>query len=498
MRRLFVILLCLLPTSVLAQSGPPKPAPPPEPTTTSLAALRIFPQTGHSLSGPLGEFWAANGGLAVFGVPTTSARPFVSAASAQITERARLEYHPENPAPYTVQLGLIGKLVLENLGRDWRSEGAGEPMDGSCRSFPATGRSVCGPFLRYWQGHGLNFGQPGISDDESLALFGLPLTAPQFERNSSGDRVLTQWFERARFELHPNNPPEHQVLLGRLGAELAGEAPAPARMTLSVPATIVQGRTWSFTLADNGFASVVGTAGDWPLTFARQPDGRWLGLGGANVLQALGPLGIQVSAVKTDGSAVYGEASIGVVDGKYPAERVVLPPEVNDSIANNQAKVDAERAMVNAIWPIVTPQKLWRGRFILPANGRMVSEFGTRRAYNDGPYSSYHEGLDIANVTGTPVVATGRGRVVLAQDDLIVRGGAVILDHGLGIHTGYWHLDKVLAKEGAIVEQGDVIGLMGTKGFSTAPHVHWDLRIGGLNVSPLEWTTQDWGKSIEP
>jgi murein DD-endopeptidase MepM/ murein hydrolase activator NlpD len=120
-----------------------------------------------------------------------------------------------------------------------------------------------------------------------------------------------------------------------------------------------------------------------------------------------------------------------------------------------------------------------------------------RRAYNDGPYSSYHEGLDIANLRGTPVVATGRGRVVLAQDDLIVRGGAVILDHGLGIHTGYWHMDKVLAKVDTIVEQGDVIGLMGTKGFSTAPHVHWDLRIGALNVSPLEWTEQDWGKSIE-
>jgi hypothetical protein len=93
-----------------------------------------------------------------------------------------------------------------------------------CRYFAETRHAVCGDFLRYWQSHGLEFdGRRGMSFTESLALFGLPLTEPRMETNSSGDTVLTQWFERARFESHPNNPAPYKVLLGRLGAEvLAG------------------------------------------------------------------------------------------------------------------------------------------------------------------------------------------------------------------------------------------------------------------------------------
>ncbi|WP_322497137.1 hypothetical protein [Chloroflexus sp.] len=78
---------------------------------------------------------------------------------------------------------------------------------------------MCDAFLRYWQSHGLEFdGKRGFSEAESLALFGLPLTEARIETNSSGDTVLTQWFERARFELHTNLGPD-VVLLGLLGRE---------------------------------------------------------------------------------------------------------------------------------------------------------------------------------------------------------------------------------------------------------------------------------------
>ena len=144
--------------------------------------------------------------------------------------------------------------------------------------------------------------------------------------------------------------------------------------------------------------------------------------------------------------------------------------------------------MVNAIWPQVTSERLWQGPFILPAQGEISSAFGTIRSYNGGPYDSFHEGLDIANVVGTPIVAPARGRVVLAEPDFLVRGGAIILDHGWGVHTGFWHQSQLLVKVGDMVEQGQIIGRMGAKGMVTGPHVHWDVRIGSTNVSPLEWT----------
>jgi glucose/arabinose dehydrogenase len=118
-----------------------------------------------------------------------------------------------------VLLGRLGDDLLRRQGRDWRQESTiGNPLGGTCRRFDATGRAVCGPFLEYWDSHGLQ--DPRLSRyQRSLALFGLPLTGVQSERNSSGDTVLTQWFERARFEYHPSNPAPYKVLLGRVGAE---------------------------------------------------------------------------------------------------------------------------------------------------------------------------------------------------------------------------------------------------------------------------------------
>ena len=157
----------------------------------------------------------------------------------QLFERNRFELHPENRRPYDVLLGRLGDEQLRRQGRDWKSFPPGRPKSG-CQFFEATGHSVCESFLGYWRSHGLEFdGRQAVGYAESLALIGLPLSEPALERNSSGDNVLTQWFERARFEFHPNNPDPYKVLLGRLGAE--GPAPAGdacAGIPASVNATV--------------------------------------------------------------------------------------------------------------------------------------------------------------------------------------------------------------------------------------------------------------------
>ena len=191
---------------------------------------RYFAETGHSLSYEFKAFWERNGGLPVFGLPLSeefSERNLDLNAefTTQYLERERFEFHPENRDPYRVLLGRLGDELLQAQGRDWRNEGgAANPFQtGPCQTFSVGGqpRTVCGPFLNYWRTHGLEFdGRRGVSYNESLALFGLPLTAPKIERNPDGDEVLTQWFERARFEYHPNNPEPYKVLLGRLGSEV--------------------------------------------------------------------------------------------------------------------------------------------------------------------------------------------------------------------------------------------------------------------------------------
>ncbi len=177
------------------------------------------------------SYWERNGGLAVFGYPISPALPEETESGLRIVqhfERYRLELHPDAPPPYTVQLGRIGADRLAQLGRGPAAEVQPEPP--GCMWFAATRHSVCEPFLTYWRTHGLDLGDPGISERESLALLGLPLTEASPETNSSGHQIPTQWFERARLEQHPS-----AVLQGRLAGEVeAAQAP------LSPPAGFVE------------------------------------------------------------------------------------------------------------------------------------------------------------------------------------------------------------------------------------------------------------------
>ncbi|MEZ4571783.1 MAG: PQQ-dependent sugar dehydrogenase [Thermomicrobiales bacterium] len=208
------------------------------PVVTAFAVLparaqencQTFEETGFEVCGDLLTFWQNNGGLPVFGYPITAADEEVSpetgeSHTVQYFERERLESHPENEQPYDVLLGRLGVQMLELNDRDWESF---PKMDSSAEHyFPETGFAIAPEFWDYWSSHGLEYGDPGYSFRESLLLFGYPISQPQMETNPDGDNVLTQWFERARFEYHPDNEPEFQVLLGRLGAEYINRTEEP-------------------------------------------------------------------------------------------------------------------------------------------------------------------------------------------------------------------------------------------------------------------------------
>ena len=183
-----------------------------------------YPETGHYLANDFRTFWEGNGGLPVFGYPMTEEFDFLSPETgtshiAQMTERQRFEWHPENiGTPYAVLLGRLGETILVEQGRDWTTFEKADPS--ADHYFAETGHAIAPEFYGYWSTHGLDLGHAGNSFEESVALFGFPLSEPMMETNADGDTVLTQYFERAVFEHHPDNPASSQVLLRRLGAEL--------------------------------------------------------------------------------------------------------------------------------------------------------------------------------------------------------------------------------------------------------------------------------------
>src|SRR5215210_4236879 len=199
--------------------------------TQAQAGGRCFPETGYCIAGPIRDFWERNGGLMVFGFPiTTQQSEPIEGRPTQVQwfERSRLELHPENQWPYDVLLGRMGVDRLGQLRRDWKTFPRSVPA-GDCRAFAETGHAICGELLAAWRAGGLNLdSDPNINENESLALFGLPLSDATPERGSDGKQYTVQWFERARFELHPENPPPFNVLLGLLGRELSPKAAAPA------------------------------------------------------------------------------------------------------------------------------------------------------------------------------------------------------------------------------------------------------------------------------
>jgi LysM repeat protein len=158
----------------------------------------------------------------------------------------------------------------------------------------------------------------------------------------------------------------------------------------------------------------------------------------------------------------------------------------------DQAEIEAERERVRAIWAEFTPEAQWDGPFQLPIADflEITAGYGARRSYNGGPVRSYHEGVDFSAYAGTPVRAPAAGTVVLAEP-LIARGGAVMIDHGLGIYTGYYHLSAIHATVGQAVRPGDLLGEVGTTGLSTGNHLHWDLLASGSNVDAQLWMDQN-------
>ena len=175
--------------------------------------------------------------------------------------------------------------------------------------------------------------------------------------------------------------------------------------------------------------------------------------------------------------------------GAWTFEEIYL---TGDAAAIDQEMIRQERERLQSIWSETSPEPLWSGPFQMPLHEYLgfSSLYGARRSYNGGPYRSYHEGLDFSAFGGTVVSAPAAGRVVLSEF-LDVRGGAVIIDHGLGLYSGFYHMSEILVAPGEAVGTNQEIGKVGSTGLSTGNHLHWDLLINNTWIDPGEWLKSD-------
>lgn len=250
-------------------------------------------------------------------------------------------------------------------------------------------------------------------------------------------------------------------------------------LELSAP-TGQAGRALGIRGTTTGEATIRAALDGLPVSLAAQ-DGRFAGVVGTGAFYT----GKEPELVIIAGDGPAWSQPWRFAEREWEYQNLTLTGE---AAAIDQQARDEERARLREIWSVVTPRPLWEGAFITPVETflEVSANYGARRSYNGGPYLSYHEGVDYSAYGGTPVIAPAAGEVVVAEQ-LYVRGGAVILDHGLGIYSGFYHLSAVHATPGQMVQPGDLLGEVGTTGLSTGNHLHWDLLVNGIWIDAAAW-----------
>ncbi len=193
---------------------------------------------------------------------------------------------------------------------------------------------------------------------------------------------------------------------------------------------------------------------------------------------------LAVTVIKNDGTAEKIDKEITVTRYRFPFVSFWLKPSKKKLFTKDL--IAEEWARIEKVLTVEPAQKAWADRFLLPAKGPASMVFGTVERVNGKP-SGRHRGLDIAVPLGTKIKAPNHGRVVFAEH-LKAFGGTIVLDHGQGVHTLYFHLSKFLAKAGQDVSKGDIIALSGNSGISSGPHLHWGMSVHNLRVDPVQWT----------
>jgi hypothetical protein len=319
----------------------------------------------------------------------------------------------------------------------------------------------------------------------------------QYEREL--DPYPKEYREEANIDTSNLNDGQHQLIVDVVDASwrrnhnrleraiTTDNTPPVVELTLK-PEVVTQGRTLMIAAKPNEPINIEGILFEKNAEFYEN-NALYRSLLGIPVHQRPGRYNLDITAEDEAGNRCQMQRVVQVVKGRFEKGFVSLPKGKKQLLTDNEAQ-KLDLAKRSRAYSQFEPEQLWQGKSIRPAEGRISSSFGKQRVYNNGVRVSTHLGLDIANATGTPVKAANSGVVALAER-LPISGYCVIINHGQRVFSSYAHLNRVYVNEDDEVEKGQIIGEIGTTGQSTGPHLHWGLRVSGVQVDPSEWTERD-------
>ncbi|MBM2837237.1 MAG: peptidase family, partial [candidate division NC10 bacterium] len=259
------------------------------------------------------------------------------------------------------------------------------------------------------------------------------------------------------------------------------EAADPFGLQGRVPRTAQQGGVFALTLRPAAWIEDLrGSLDNQPLILSPIGDGRVQALVGID-LEARGRRLLRLEANDRRGRLHAREWPIRVRSRRFAVQRLTLPQHMVELDPETATRVSEEAGRLKALWKAVTPERLWRGAFLSPViSGAKPEGFGLRRIINNQPRSP-HSGADYKAAPGSVVRAPNAARVALAEEQFFA-GNALVLDHGLGLYTIYFHLQEFTVKTGDVVQKGQEIGRVGATGRATGPHLHFGVRLNGARI----------------
>jgi len=308
----------------------------------------------------------------------------------------------------------------------------------------------------------------GLSDLEFAVRQGInPFLASEF------NNLTAPW------ELLPNDTlflPSHQVN--------AAYTPIPPLSSLNVsPTPLRQGKTTEILVTGFGSAALSGNLGGYTLHFFPTTDGSQVALQGIERMREPGLLPLVLTLTAPDGATFTIQHNLRLREQDYGTD---VPFEVADEFID-PAITEPELKQVFEITSPAPAERQW-DKFVGPDPypDLFTSTFGRLRSYNGSNYTYFHAGLDFVGSPMDPAYAAANGTVVFAGP-LTVRGNAVIISHGWGVYSGYWHLSEIDVAVGDYVEAGRKIGMVGATGRVTGPHLHFEMIVGDVQVDPVDW-----------
>jgi len=248
---------------------------------------------------------------------------------------------------------------------------------------------------------------------------------------------------------------------------------------------IAQGELVEVKITGADLVAVEGRWGQEKIYFYADGHGSFSALFGADVEAKATVSKFSLKVVRQSGQERQTELPVKVKAKTFRTESFSVAPSFDHMTAETLEEIGREQAAFKRAFAAPAAERLWEPPFVRPVpHEASASSFGSRRIIN-GTARAPHSGTDLSAPAGAEVAAANHGRVVLVGN-FFFAGGSVVLDHGGGLFTMYFHLSEFKVEEGAMIKKGDIVGLSGATGRVTGPHLHWGARLANARIEPFE------------